>query len=76
MLTKTLSKVGHSQAIFLDKTVLGLADADLDTVFQVIVEPGKITLRALSKEELHKYTMEKAKEVMKTQAPVLEKLAK
>lgn len=44
MLTKTLKKVGNSQAIFLDKTLLGLIGAQEDTVFKVTIEGCKVIL--------------------------------
>lgn len=75
MLTKTLSKIGNSQALFLDKTILSLAGAGVDTLFKITVEGHRIVLEPVSKQELHEHTMKLAREVMDVQAPVLKKLA-
>ncbi len=76
MLTKTLKRVGNSQAIFLDKTLLGLIGAQEDTVFKVSVEGSRIVLEPLTKEEFNNEAASVAKRVMKTHAPTLKKLAK
>lgn len=76
MLTKTLKKVGNSQAIFLDKTLLGLVGAAEDSVFKVTVEVSKIVLEPISPQDFKKEAMNVAKRVMKTHAPTLKKLAK
>jgi antitoxin component of MazEF toxin-antitoxin module len=76
MLTKKLSKVGNSHAMFIDKSILSLIEADQDTVFKVLVEGHKIVLEPVSKKELKDYTMKKAREMMKIHEPVLKKLAK
>jgi antitoxin component of MazEF toxin-antitoxin module len=75
MVTKTLTKVGNSQAMFLDKTVLGLVDAGTDTIFKITIEGRKIVLEPISPQDLQAHTMKLAREVMDTQSPVLKKLA-
>lgn len=76
MLTKALKKVGNSQAIFLDKTLLGLIGAHEDTVFKVSVEGSKIVLEPMTQKEFKEEAMNVAKRVMKIHAPTLKKLAK
>lgn len=76
MLTKGLKKVGNSQAIFLDKTLLGLVGAHEDTVFKITVEGAKIVLEPVSQDEFKDEAMNVARRVMKAHAPTLKKLAK
>lgn len=76
MLTKTLKKVGNSQAIFLDKTILGLIGAQEDSVFKVSIEGQKLVLEPMTQKEFNQEAMNVAKRVMKTHAPTLKKLAK
>lgn len=76
VLTKGLKKVGNSQAIFLDKTLLGLVGAQEDTVFKISIEGSKIVLEPMTKKEFKEEVMTVAKRVMKTHAPTLKKLAK
>lgn len=76
MLTKTLKKVGNSQAIFLDKTILGLIGAQEDTVFKVSIEGQKLVLEPMTQKEFNQEAMNVANRVMKTHAPTLKKLAK
>lgn len=76
MLTKTLKKVGNSQAIFLDKTLLGLIGAHDETVFKISIEGTKIVLEPVSTEQFKDEALKVAKQVMKAHAPTLKKLAK
>lgn len=76
MLTKGLKKVGNSQAIFLDKTLLGLVGAKEDTIFKISIEGAKIVLEPMTQKEFKEEAMSVAKRVMKTHAPTLKKLAK
>lgn len=76
MLTKTLKKVGNSQAIFLDKTLLGLIGAQDDTVFKVTIEGCKVILEPATSKEIKEEAMNVAKRVMKTHSATLKKLAK
>ncbi len=76
MLTKTLKKVGNSQAIFLDKTLLGLIGAHEDTVFKISIEGSKLVLEPMTQKEFKNEAINTAKRIMKTHAPTLKKLAK
>ncbi len=76
MLTKALKKVGNSQAIFLDKTLLGLIGAQDDTVFKISIEGSKLIFEPVTAKELKEETMNIAKRVMKTHSQTLKKLAK
>jgi antitoxin component of MazEF toxin-antitoxin module len=76
MLTKGLKKVGNSQAIFLDKTLLGLVGAQEDTIFKISIDGLKIVLEPMAQNDFKDEAMSVAKRVMKTHAPTLKKLAK
>lgn len=76
MLTKTLKKVGNSQAVFLDKTLLGLVGAKEDTIFKISVEGTRIVLEPITKQEFKEEALSVAKQMMKAHAPTLKKLAK
>jgi antitoxin component of MazEF toxin-antitoxin module len=76
MLTKGLKKVGNSQAIFLDKTLLGLVGAQEDSIFKVSIEGSKIVLEPITQKEFNEEAMSVARRVMKTHSPTLKKLAK
>ena len=76
MITKQLKKVGNSQAVFLDKTLLSLIEANTETVFKITVEGKKLVLEPVDSRVVHDYAMKTAREVMKTQKAVLRKLAK
>ncbi len=76
MLTKSLKKVGNSQAIFLDKTLLGLVGAQDDTIFKITIEGSKLIFEPVTEKELKQETLNTAKRVMKTHSPTLKKLAK
>ena len=76
MLTRALKKVGNSQAIFLDKTLLGLVGAHEETVFKVTVDGNRLVLEPLSAKEFNDEAMTVARRVMKKHAPTLKKLAK
>lgn len=75
MLTKKLTKVGNSHAMYLGKDVLSMVDAEPDTVFKITVEGRKIVLEPVSKQELHEHTLKVAREIMKTHDSVFKKLA-
>ena len=76
MLTKALKKVGNSQAIFLDKTLLGLIGAQDDTIFKITIEGSKVILEPITAKEIKEEAMNVAKRVMKTHSATLKKLAK
>lgn len=77
MLAKPLTKIGNSQCVVLDKSVLALVGAeDPDTVFKVTVEGNKIVLEVMSQDERDKLVMKAAGEQMKIHSKVLKKLAK
>jgi antitoxin component of MazEF toxin-antitoxin module len=76
MLTKTLKKVGNSQAIFLDKTLLGLVGAQEDTIFKITIEGSRIVLEPITQKDFNDEALKVVKSVMKTHTPTLKKLAK
>lgn len=77
MKTLPLRKIGNSQGVLLEKTILELVDADdKNTVFAVTIEDGEIRLRPITKAEQKALIKKAAKDVMQEQKPVLEKLAK
>ena len=77
MLTKQLIKIGgNSRGIILDKALLGLVDAEVDSVFKVTVEGKRLVFEVLSKEEVNAMVMKAADEVIEEHAPLFEKLAK
>lgn len=77
MKTLPLRKIGNSQGVLLEKTILELVEADdKNTVFAVKIEDGEIRLRPITKAEQKALIKKAAKDVMKEQKPILEKLAK
>lgn len=76
VLTKSLKKVGNSQAIFLDKTLLGLIGAEEDSIFKITVEGSRLVLEPIGRDAFNEEAIKAAKAVMKTHAPTLKKLAK
>ncbi len=77
MKTLPLRKIGNSQGIILEKTILELIGADEKTaVFAVQVDNGALVLRPLSREEQKAMIKKAARAVAEDQAPILKKLAK
>ncbi len=76
MKTAALRKIGNSQGIILDKTLLDLVGADSDSiVFQVKVNDGEISLRPLSRKDQKALIREASELVSNEQQPILKKLA-
>lgn len=77
MKTLPLRKIGNSQGIILEKTILELIGADEKTaVFAIQVDNGALILRPLSREEQKAMIKKAARAVAEDQAPILKKLAK
>ncbi len=76
MIAKKLTKVGNTQAVVLDKTLLGLIDADSDSTFKVSVEGKKIVLEPMTEKEVNRLALEASDKIRRTQKNVFKKLAK
>lgn len=76
MVAKKLTKVGNTQALILDKTLLGLVDADEESTFKISILGKKITLEVLSQSEIDKLALVASNKIRKTQKNVFKKLAK
>jgi len=76
MKTVALRKIGNSQGILLDKTLLDLAGAEPDSaVFEVKVNDGEILLKPLSRKQQKDLIRKASSEISKEQQPILKKLA-
>jgi len=75
MKTAALRKIGNSQGIILDKTLLDLVGADPATVFSVRVEGSQLILDPIPRAKQKAMIKEASKKVMKNQASTLKKLA-
>ena len=76
MKTLALRKIGNSQGIILEKTILELIGADeQDVVFLLKIEDGEIRLRPLTRAEQKEMVRKASKKVTEDQAPILKKLA-
>lgn len=76
MIAKKLTKVGNTQAVVLDKTLLSLVDANADSMFKVSIEGKKIVLELMSQKEVDRLALEASDRVRRTQKNVFKKLAK
>ena len=76
MIAKKLTKVGNTQAVILDKTLLSLVDADTESTFKISVEGKKIVLELLSQSQIDRLALEASNKIRKTQNNVFKKLAK
>lgn len=76
MIAKKLTKVGNTQAVVLDKTLLSLVDADAESTFKISVDGKRIVLEPLSKKEVDRLALEASNKVRRTQKNVFKKLAK
>jgi antitoxin component of MazEF toxin-antitoxin module len=76
VIAKKLTKVGNTQAVVLDKTLLGLIDADSDSTFKVSVEGKKIVLEPMTEKEVNRLALEASDKIRRTQKNVFKKLAK
>lgn len=76
MIAKKLTKVGNTQAVVLDKTLLSLVDADIESTFKISVDGKKIVLEAMTQKEVDRMALEASDKVRKVQKNVFKKLAK
>jgi antitoxin component of MazEF toxin-antitoxin module len=76
MIAKKLTKVGNTQAMVLDKTILNLVDADSDSTFKVSIDGKKIILELISPKEVDRLALEASDKIRRTQKNVFKKLAK
>ena len=77
MKTLALRKIGNSQGVILEKTILDLIGADeQNTVFELKIKDDQVILRPLSRSEQKAMIKTAASQVAKDQAPILKKLAK
>lgn len=76
MIAKKLTKVGNTHAVVLDKTILGLVDADSDSTFKVSIEGRKIVLELMSAKEVDRLALEASDKIRAIQKNVFKKLAK
>lgn len=80
MKTLALRKIGNSQGVILEKTILELIGADEHSdeqsiVFVLKVKDGEIRLRPLTRAEQKEMIRKASKKVAVDQAPILKKLA-
>lgn len=76
MIAKKLTKVGNTQAMVLDKTLLSLIDADVESTFKVTIDGKKIVLEPMDKKEVDRLALEASDKIRRTQKNVFKKLAK
>lgn len=76
MIAKKLTKVGNTQAVVLDKTLLSLVDADVESIFKISIDGKKIVLEAMSQKEVDRLALEASDRIRRTQKNVFKKLAK
>lgn len=76
MIAKKLTKVGNTQAVVLDKTLLSLVDADSNSTFKVSIDGKKIVLELMSQKEVDRLALEASDKIRRTQNNVFKKLAK
>lgn len=76
MIAKKLTKVGNTQAVVLDKTLLSLVDADTESTFKISVDGKKIVLEAMTQKEVDCMALEASDKIRKVQKNVFKKLAK
>ncbi len=76
MIAKKLTKVGNTQAVVLDKTLLSLVDADTESTFRISIDGKKIVLEAMTQKEVDRLALEASDKIRKVQKNVFKKLAK
>lgn len=76
MIAKKLTRVGNTQAVVLDKTLLQLVDADVDSTFKVSIDGKKIILEPMNQKEVDRLALEASDKIRKIQKNVFKKLAK
>ena len=75
MLVKPIAKLGNSQCMPLDKTMLSLLEADSNSVLKITFEGRRMIVEAISKEEYEKHALKVADEVMEKHAGLFKRLA-
>ena len=75
MIAKKLTKVGNTQAVVLDKTLLNLVDADSDSTFKISIDGRKIILELMTQKEVDRLSLEASDKIRRTQKNVFKKLA-
>lgn len=75
MIAKKLTKVGNTQAVVLDKTLLSLVDANAESTFRLSIEGKKIILEPMTQKEVDKIALEASDKIRKKQKNVFKKLA-
>ncbi len=76
MIAKKLTKVGNTQAVVLDKTLLSLVDASAESTFKISIEDKKIILEPMTQKEIDRLTLDSSDKIRATQKNVFKKLAK
>lgn len=77
MKTASLRKIGSSQGIILDKSVLDLTNTNAEgTVFQITLDGSKIILTPITDVDIEEAALKASKRISKTHRKVLDKLAK
>ena len=75
MVVKKLTKVGNTQAVVLDRTLLSLVDADSDSTFKISIDDGKIVLEPMNQKDVDQFALEASNVIRKKQESVFKKLA-
>ncbi len=76
MIAKKLMKVGNTQAVVLDKTLLSLVDASAESTFKISVKDRKIILEPMTQKQIDRLALESSDKIRTTQKNVFKKLAK
>ncbi len=77
MKTVALRKIGNSQGVILDKSILDLVEASgPNTVFKLKIKNGAIVLEPLSDADKQKIALNAAEKITKEQKGILDKLSK
>jgi antitoxin component of MazEF toxin-antitoxin module len=75
MIAKKLTKVGNTQAMVLDKTLLSLVDAGSESTFRISIDGKKIVLEPMTQKEVDRLALEASDKIRRTQKNVFKKLA-
>ena len=77
MKTTTLRKIGASQGVILDKTVLDLVNSnELGIIFKISLKGENIILSPVTEKDIEEAALEASQRISKTHRKVLDKLAK
>ncbi len=76
MIAKKLTKVGNTQAVVLDKTLLSLVNASAESTFKISIEDKKIILEPMTQKEVDRLALDSSDKIRATQKNVFKKLAK